>query len=768
MGTRSAGDVARAHGFSLQSVCWGYRSLFENTLQQLLDSGAIGGGNAESTRRLFDMLGRADRSSYDHVLKELLTALNPSTRWILDLPGVFGDVVDLGRRLSERRIHFGIAFFELLGSGSLGRSPNEMRTMVNVCNRLMQEDPEYALAFARGFERLRDRLADEEIDLFVAHGARMRSMDTQTRLAYYACDSKAAENVIRSITRECRLDDVSRQLSALVRAIVGYDVEIDHLGNLDSDDLIERGTTFVCLARWCYFPVSIRAFDRVEANRDWYRLLAVVSAAMIARNSLPRVHGEPGVHTVADLTGPGTARQNLTVIVEYARVIDWVRREWPGARRLIDLGIRTDFSAEPATGAAERLLEELIDSTHAGDGHRHADLRRIVRSSVNVIDTVQLLTDEVVEAYAELDNRRIRAFRFLPDFFYPAHVEPAPNEAMVADLHAQADEAQRHREGEDGESSPHARSRDGDRHTGENAEEAALDATFLYDEWDHARGRYHEDYCRLQELVPDAGESSRLVTRVSEQAKRVRRVFENIKPELARKEKFLQEGDEINTDLLYDYLIDTHHEPSPRVRFYERPRIQTRDLAVLILLDTSGSTSDTHGDATILDMEKEATTILAEALDSLGDRFEIGGFTTRGPENCDYLLFKSIDDDWDDETARRLDRARPANSTRMGVSLRHAGWRLSSVEARQRLIIVITDGRPMDDRYSPETRYAQYDVRMACEENERRDIRTFAISTEENSFADMEIMFPHHRFSILRDMRDLPVVLPRLYVRLTV
>lgn len=768
MRTQSAVDVARAHGFSLQSVCWGYRSLFENALQELVDSGAIGTRNATSTRHLFDMLARADRSSFDHVLKEFLAALNPSTRWILDLPGVFGDVVDLGRRLSEERIHFGTTFFELLGSGSLGRSPAEMRTVVNVAHRLMEEDPELALAFARGFAHLRDRLFGDEVDRFVAHGARMRTADRQARLAYYACESKVAESVIRSITRECRLDDVSRQLAALVRAIVGYDIEIDHLGRLDSDDLIERGTTFVCLARWCYVPVAIRAFDAVEANRDWYRLLGVISAAMLSRGSLPRIHGEPGVRSIADLTGPGTKRQNLAVIVEYARVIGWIRREWPGARRLLDLGISTDFSAEPAADAPERLLEELIDPHRERAGQPHAELQRIVDTSVNVIDTVALLTDRIVERYAELDRRRIRAFRFLPDFFYEAAAQPATEDSKSADLRAQADEARRKREGDDDRSCARDRPRDGDRLSDETDEEAALESAFLYDEWDPVRAQYHENYCRLHEIVPEAGGPSPLARLIAEQAKRVRRVFESIRPELARKEKYLEEGDEINADLLYDYLIDSRHEPSPRVRFYERPRIRTRDLAVLILVDVSGSTSDTHGTTTIIDLEKQATAILAEALDSLGDRFEIGGFATRGPERCDYLRFKAIDDDWNDETLSRLDRAHPANSTRMGVALRHAGWRLSSVEARQRLVIVITDGRPMDDRYSPETRYAQYDVRMACEENERREIRTFAISTEENSFADMEIMFPHRRFAILRDMRDLPAVLPRLYIRLTV
>jgi nitric oxide reductase NorD protein len=79
----------------------------------------------------------------------------------------------------------------------------------------------------------------------------------------------------------------------------------------------------------------------------------------------------------------------------------------------------------------------------------------------------------------------------------------------------------------------------------------------------------------------------------------------------------------------------------------------------------------------------------------------------------------------------------------------------------------VTDGKPMDQDYDPATRYAQHDVRMACEEIARQDIHTFAVSTEENSVADMDIMFPHRRFAILPDMQRLPEILPHLYIRMT-
>jgi nitric oxide reductase activation protein len=237
---------------------------------------------------------------------------------------------------------------------------------------------------------------------------------------------------------------------------------------------------------------------------------------------------------------------------------------------------------------------------------------------------------------------------------------------------------------------------------------------------------------------------------------------------MARREKHLAEGDDINVDLLLDHLVDRYREPSPPVRFHEKPVINHRDLAVLILLDVSGSTGEQlGGQAKVLDVEKQTAVILGQGLAAIGDRFAVCGFSSNGREQCEYLLFKHFDDSWAGDATGRIMAAWPRSSTRMGPALRHAGYLLSLQPARQRLVILVTDGKPMDQGYDPNTRYAQYDVRMACEENARQDIHTFAISTEENSQADMEIMFPRRRFVILPSIAQLPRILPQLYLRLT-
>lgn len=70
--------------------------------------------------------------------------------------------------------------------------------------------------------------------------------------------------------------------------------------------------------------------------------------------------------------------------------------------------------------------------------------------------------------------------------------------------------------------------------------------------------------------------------------------------------------------------------------------------------------------------------------------------------------------------------------------------------------------------YDLNTRYAQDDVRMTCEENHRRGIHTFCISTNENSLADMEIKFAEYRYVIPPDVGSLLRALPRQYVNLAI
>jgi Mg-chelatase subunit ChlD len=768
MPTTNEPNDARYHGFSLKSVCWGYRDLFRQNIEQMLAQGLIGDDRREVTESFFDLLKRADQSCYDHVLKRFLGAISPSTEWLFDLPGIFTDVVETGHMFAAEKPHYGVTFFDVLGSNGLGNTPEQVRHLLGMVRRLWAIDHDLALALVRGYSRLLDRLESREIELYTDVGIQAFSRNRKAGIAFLEGTVESSETYILSLTREARLQDVTPLLGCLLKGLTGTEVTVESLSLLDSDELIERGANCVCMYRWLYLPSRVRRHRAREHNQGWYKLAAVVAAGALAEDSFSRIHGHPQFATLADLSGPDPVAQNLLLVGEWYRVLDRIRSRWPGVRRLLDLGLRTDLVDRPPSSAADRLFAELATETH---GPQAARLAELVRTSPNVFAAAKQITPEVCAEFAAvlpgLAVDLARPLSFLPDFLFPGQVSSPPTDGLIADLRDAADA----NDGQGGEQEKSSVQTPGDGEQGdeEETQEGAIPACFIYDEWSNEENDYLRDFCFVHESVPPIPGVCTLPSDAVEEGRRLSRVFERFKPDLSRKEKYLEDGEAIDADRLLNYLVQRRNEPSPRVDFYEKPRINRRDLAVLILLDASGSTGESADEhEKIIDVEKRAALVLGQGLHTIGDRFAICGFNSNGRENCVYAVYKDFAETWDDRAMQRLMGATPANSTRIGPALRHSGSRLGREPARQRLIILVTDGRPMDTGYDPNTRYAQHDVRIACEENARDGIHTFAITTEENSVADMEIMFPGRRFAILPDIRALPKILPRLYTRLTV
>lgn len=761
--------------FSLRSVCWGYRDLFAEALRGLSHEGLIGPGNPDVTSELVAFLKHAESSeTFAHVLKEFLLGLNRHTRWMMKLPGIFSDVLELGYRLSERRVAYAITYFTLFSEGHFGDKPAAIRALLRWLRRLNTVDPELVLAFLRNHQALTIRLLPSEVDLFINEGLRLFTANPRSGTRFLEGRSRAAENVIQALSRECRLSDIRSELHTIVRALTGIDMEIDDLGSLDSDYLIEYGSMFVCLHRWAYLPQRIRWFSSRSDNRAWYLLQGVIAAGMHVHHSFPAVHGHPEYTSLEDLVGPEPARQNLCMLLEYARVVSRITRHWPGAEELLSFGVEREFGQRPPVGDLDRMLHTCLAPRGI---HPTATARRLLEAVLgleSVFDTAALLTDAFVSTCVlevpALAREHLRACAFLPDFRYRAELSTPPSDAVVANLKErsvgqpeepnEAPEGQRRGARRRGT----AGTRDGDR---EGDEAVASPTCYLYDEWCEAEGEYFTDYCCVHECAPDPSQRAPEPGGTDADAAQVRRAFELLRPDVARRERYLQDGDTIDTDALITFLVDRHREPSPRMRFYEKPRILERDLAVQVLLDISGSTGESSRHDRFIDVQKRAALVLGEGLEGLGDRFAVCGFSGSGRENCEYFVYKDFDQPWDRESRERLMAAGPRSSTRMGPALRHSGYRLDLLEARTKLVVLLCDGRPMDSGYDPNSRYAQYDVRMACTENRRRDIHTFCITTNENTVADMQIMFPQGNYAILPRVRALPRVLPKLYLKLT-
>ncbi len=764
---------ALLHGFSLHSVCWGYREIIAEILEKLLAEGLIGTGDQEKNQTFFGFLKQANQGCFDHVVKEFITAINPKTAWLLEIPGLFAEFVQLGHELAESKLHHGTAFFKIWGEGGFGDTPQEVRQLLEYLRRLHSVDADLAVSFLHGYSGLRKRLDERETDIFLEHGLQLYRQNPRQAFGFMRMQSKRAENIVCSITRECRLEERAGKLASLLRALVGYEVEIGHLGQLDSDDLQEHGSQVVCLHKWLYLPLRIRHFSDARQNSAWYLLTALVAASMLANDSFPKIHGLPEYQSNLNLVGSDQARINLFSIVEYTRIADRMRGEWPGAAGLLDWGRETELSSERIVPPVQRLLHDCLAFEEMANPTA-CMIRELAAKSINCFDTASLLDRATVERCRNLcpglGDLPLRPLAFLPDFTFPGAVSKPPPNSLVADLRQAAEKRAAGDSTKEADKAVKGLAQANDSLADKpNADEAeiAAAACFTYDEWNQEEKDYLKDYCLLFERPVSSGSNPAKPDNAEAETRKVKLAFERLKPEIVKKRKHLSDGDAINPELLVEFMIARQREPSPRVDFYEKPLVSTRDLAALILLDVSGSTGGRDDQRKIIDIEKRAALIFAEGLSALDDDFAVCGFNSNGRERCEYFIYKDFHKPWGSEAIARVNSAFPAGSTRIGPALRHSGEKLAQRNNRQRLLILITDGKPMDSEYDPGSRYAQYDVRKACQENLRRGVLTFAISTEDNTDRDLELMFGCGRFLVAPGLRTLPAILPRLYLKIT-
>ncbi len=808
-------ESSQAGGFDLRSVSWGYQQLFADAIDRLAADGTLGRGGEEGRRVFFDMLHRATPGSFDHVVKEFLVALNPRTRWMVAVPAIFEDLVELGVQISRSRLAHGIAFFRHWGKGAFGDTPEQVRALLHHVRALREVDAELAQAFLGSYPRLLDRLSLPQVQLFANWVRDLYPRNRRTAIESAALRLQAALTFVENLSHESRLDDVRDRLARLARAMVGRTVEIADFSQLDSDHLILRGSKVVSFQDAVYLPVKMLVHERKDHNEALFLLAVLASAAAVRWDSFTALQGERGrgAETIEQYLGGDRAWAAAVTVVETVRVLDTLAREMPGSRSLIRLGIETEFTLQPPRSRLDSLLHDVLrnaftpgpwqDSPQRSQRPQReeeevsppqssassassavqrgpdtvADLRDGVRTvrdiasrSRSVDDTADLVRPLLRQLAPFLDAEP-RATIFLPDFHYPAELSEAPPSVLVADA------SRRPRPDEPAEPSESADTAP-DAQQGKPDESEGVRAGFVYPEWNHAQNDYYEDWCLLREhrapvppgrpRPPDPAEDAAVA--------RARRMFQRLKPDTMRKEKSLPFGDEINVDRLVEYLARRREGADARVDFYEKKYIRRRDLAVALLLDVSGSTANDpqgqsppsgEGGPRILDIEKRAGLILGEGLSALGDAFAIWGFSGNGREHCDFFVYKGLDEPFGPDQRTRLHAAFPSASTRIGVALRHARTLLDGHPARRKILLLITDGKPQDSDYDPATRYAQYDVRMAVQECHRQDIHVVCISTLENSRADLEIMFPHRRFVILEDMRKLVDLLPQLYLRMT-
>src|SRR6185503_15129678 len=168
----------------------------------------------------------------------------------------------------------------------------------------------------------------------------------------------------------------------------------------------------------------------------------------------------------------------------------------------------------------------------------------------------------------------------------------------------------------------------------------------------------------------------------------------------------------------------------------------------------------------IIDIEKEGLVLMSEALEAVGDAYSMQGFTSEGRRNVKFYLIKDFSESYSAEVERRIGGISYQNNTRLGAAIRHATTRLAEQDARTKLMIVLSDGRPYDHDYG-DSRYAREDTRMALRQARIEGITPFCITIDREYEDQLKDMYGEVGYTIIDDVLSLPERPPDIYRRLT-
>ena len=298
-------------------------------------------------------------------------------------------------------------------------------------------------------------------------------------------------------------------------------------------------------------------------------------------------------------------------------------------------------------------------------------------------------------------------------------------------------------------------------------------------EWDFKQQRLVPDRCRAQRMRPrlmgeDASETGaagalpEAAKRLKGISRQVRRRFEALRA-APRWQHGLVQGDELDLDAWVRHQVDRRdarqpHGESPAI-FSRRVRSE-RSLSTLMLADLSLST-DAYATqaARVIDLVRDSLYVFGNALDGVGDPFEMLGFSSVRRAVRIHEL-KRFGEPWNDAARTRVAAIKPGFYTRMGAAVRYGTRRLGERPERQRLLLILSDGKPNDlDHY--EGRHGLEDTRHAVLEARQAGLVPFCVTIDQEANQYLPRLFGAQGFALVHRPDQLARALTQVYIRLT-
>jgi hypothetical protein len=594
--------------------------------------------------------------------------------------------------------------------------------------------------------RVLDLVAVGGMKNWVDYGIRYYSHHPERQEEYFSLKLADSRAVLQRERRGTLFADVERQLDLYLRALWQ-----------DGDQLVPYSTAFDELRKPIpyYDKLGLRIPDVFEdagqiGGVDRYR---AVLAHMVGHRRW----------TTAQIADNWSPFQRMAVeFFEDARIETLLCREYPGLRRIF-LALHpkpVEGACDPETTSCLRhrlamLSLALIDPDH---GYQDADLNAFVaRFHALLADGTSDTSATASLALAYVAKTRRQSDQLAKVYFDDTVIDYRDDNRHMWKFIEDSDDEEFFDEP--------------DKKLAKESEVIGLPPRH-YPEWDHHTKTYRPDWASVYEGLHPSGNPAdidKLLQKHAALAKQLKRLLDLLKPQDKVRIRYQEEGSELDLDVALRALVDFKGGATPDPRINMSHRTDGRNIAVMLLVDQSESLNQKVGAGgtaqTILELSQEAVSLLAWAIDYLGDPLAIAGFHSNTRHEVRYQHIKGFSERWDDTVKARIAAMDAGYSTRMGAALRHAGHYLAARKADKRILLVLTDGEPADiDVTDPE--HLRADTKRAVEELDTQGITTFCLSLDPNADEYVREIFGN-RFRVLDRIERLPEQLPMLYLSLT-
>jgi hypothetical protein len=523
----------------------------------------------------------------------------------------------------------------------------------------------------------------------------------------------------------------------------------------DADQLVPYSTAFDELRKPIpyYDKLGMRVPDVFDSERgvagiDRYR---AVLAHMVG-------HRRWSSAIVADNYSPF---QRMAVeFFEDCRIENLLIREYPGLRRIF-LALHpkpVEGACDPETTSCLRhrltmMSRALLDPDH---GYRDADLNEFARRFHELLAAGESSLREIADlALSYVARTRRQSDQFAKVWFDDTVIDYRDDNRHLWQYIEDSDDEEFFDDPDKSNKKP---------------SEAMTLPPRHYPEWDYHSQTYRPDWVSLYEhLHPQGnpGDIDRLLQKHDALAKRLKRILDLLKPQDKVRIRYQEEGSELDLDVAIRSLIDFKGGATPDPRINMSHRTSGRNIAVSLVLDLSESLNEkvTGSEQTVLQLSQEAVSLLAWAIERLGDPFAIAGFHSNTRHDVRFLHIKGYGEGFGDEVKSRLAAMEAGWSTRMGAAMRHAAHYLEARPADKKLLLILTDGQPADIDTTDE-RLLIEDARRAVGELGQKGIFSYCINLDPKADEYVADIFGR-QYTVIDNIARLPEKLPELFMALT-